>query len=390
MDIFKKKDFQKLAKIHKPNCLSIYMPTHRTNAEGDGMYKDKTTLKNRLKEAEKQLKILEHNEDEISAYLKPVKKLMEDDNFWRKQSDGLALFYEGNELFLYTIPKVFTPYTHVSDSFYLKPMADLLHGSSRHFIMSLSLGDVSFYEATENTITPVTISDLVPGGMSEAVGGDYEEKHLEVRSGQGERGEAGGMFHGHGSGSESEKKKEALKYFRAIDKGIMQMLHDEDAPLVIACVDYLFPIYKEANSYKWLMDEHISGNFEYGDALALKEYAWDIVRDHFDVNKQKDSEKISALLNEGKAATSIEDVVPSAIIGRASALFIKEDQEVWGKYFPDDNKVKINEVRNIGDVGLLNKAAVETINHGGKVYIVPGDEMPFPNTTVAAAYRYEM
>ncbi|MEP2772603.1 MAG: hypothetical protein ABJH05_10665 [Fulvivirga sp.] len=370
--------------------MTIYIPTHRTNAAGDGMYKDKTTLKNQLKEAAKQLSTWEMKDEDVDDYLKPIVHLMEDDDFWRKQSDGLAIFYDGEELLTYSIPKVFKEYTYVNTHLYLKPMADLVHGSGRHFIMTLSLGDVQFFEATQNTITEVTIEDLVPQTLVEAVGGDFEDKSLQRRSGQGEKGGSEGMYHGHGDGAATEKKEEAKKFFREVDKGIMKMLHDEDAPLVVACVDYLFPIYKEVNSYKPLKDQHIAGNYEHKDILELKEKAWDIVKEEFGAEKEKAKEQVNALLNNGKASTTVDDIVPSAITGRAEALFIKENEEIWGKYIKEENKIDIEEVRRVGDTGLLNKAAVETINHGGKVYLVPEDEMPVNGTIINAVYRYEM
>lgn len=390
MEIFKKSDFEKLAKIHKTHCVTIYIPTHRTNAAGDGMYKDKTNLKNQLKEASHQLAIWEMKEDAINEYLKPIAVLLEDDAFWRKQSDGLAIFYDGNEVLTYSIPKVFKEYTYVNTHLYLKPMADLVHGSGRHFIMALSLGDVQFYEATQNTITEVRIDDLVPQTMTDAVGTDVEDKHLQRRSGQGEKGGSDGMYHGHGDGAASEKKEEAKKFFREVDKGIMKMLHDEDAPLVVACVDYLFPLYKEVNSYKPLKEQHVAGNYEHEDILSLKEKVWDIVKEQFEERKNMAKEQVNALLNNGKASTTLEDIVPSAITGRAETLFIKENEEVWGKYINEENKIDIEDVRRVGDTGLLNKAAVETINHGGIVYLVPEDEMPVENTIVNAVYRYEM
>ncbi|MTI23312.1 hypothetical protein E1176_19945 [Fulvivirga sp. RKSG066] len=390
MEIFKKSDFEKLAKVHTPNCISIYMPTHRTNAEGNGVYKDKTTLKNQLKEVSNQLLTLGMKQSEIESYTKPLHELEENENFWRNQSDGLAIFYDGEDLITHQIPKTFSEYVYVNSHFYLKPMADLIHSSDRHFIMALSLGEVKFYEATQYSIVDVKISDLVPSSFKDVVGYDYEQKYLEARTGQGESGDADGMYHGHGSGNETEKKKEALKYFRAIDEGIMKMLHDENAPLVIACVDYLFPIYKEANNYNWLKDQHVKGNFQHEDVLKLKEKAWEIINPDFEKEKNEAISKYEALESNGKAAAAAEDVIPSAIIGRAESLFIKEDAELWGRYIEDTNKIEIHEVRTTGDASLINLAATETINHGGKVFILPEDQMPSSNSAVNAIYRYEM
>ncbi|MDX1627743.1 MAG: hypothetical protein R3345_03535, partial [Fulvivirga sp.] len=303
MEIFKKTEFEELANVHKPHCVSIYIPTHRTNAEGEGIYKDKTTLKNQLKEARKQLLTFEMKESEVDTYLKPIQDLFDNEPFWSHLSDGLAIFYDGDTLIKKIVPKKFNEFTYVDSHFYLKPMADLLHSSGRHFIMMLTLNKVEFFEATKTSICKVKIDDLVPESHLEVVGSDYEEKSLQYRSGQGEGGDADGMFHGHGDGSESEKKMEALKYFQKVDEGLMQMLHDESAPMVIACVDYLFPIYQEANNYKYLEEEHVSGNFEHEDILTMKEKAWDIVKDRFEKAEAKDKSRVEALLNEGKSAT---------------------------------------------------------------------------------------
>ena len=71
---------------------------------------------------------------------------------------------------------------------------------------------------------------------------------------------AKGMFHGQGE-EDSEKKKELLSYFRSIDKGLLTMLHDsQKPPLILCCLDYYFPIYKEVNTYQNLFPDHVSGN----------------------------------------------------------------------------------------------------------------------------------
>ncbi|UII24774.1 hypothetical protein LVD15_15800 [Fulvivirga maritima] len=388
MDIFKRSTFLKLSEIHQPHCVSIYIPTERAGGE-EGRYKNKTKLKNQLKEAANQLKVFGLSKTEIDEYLQPAQQLLDDErNFWSEQSDALALFIYGNEIEYFTLPLEVQEYTYVSNHLYLQPLANMLHGSGRHFIMMLSLNEVKFYEATRHTLTPVVVEGLIPQALEETVGGDYEENSLQFRSGQGEQGQA--MYHGHGSGNETEKKEEAAKFFKEVNDGLMEMLHDEDAPLVVACVDYLFPIYMEANTYSNLCPNFIQGNHEHTEPIKLKEMAWDLVKERFEKDQQKGVDRYNELLDDGKASYNPEQAIPAAIIGQADTLFIQKGQHVWGTYQQDDNKVKINATHQVGNADLLNKAAAETIKHGGKVYELEADQMPDAGSLINAVLRYKM
>ena len=388
MDIFKKSEFLKLADIHEPHCVSIYIPTERSGGE-EARYKNNTRLKIQLKEASNQLQGFGLAKSEIETYLKPAYELVDsDNNFWSKQSDSLALFLYADKMEYYSLPTIVEEYTYISNQLYLQPLANLLHGSGRHFIMLLSLNDISFFEATEHTLTVVETEGLIPESMTEAVGTEVEESSLQFRSGHGEQGEA--LYHGHGVGSETEKKEEISKYFNAVNKGLMEMLRDENAPLVVACVDYLFPIYQKNNSYKGLQDQHISGNHEHTDVLKVKELAWDIVKDQFNAEYEQAGKRYNEYLDHGKAAYNPEDVIPAALNGQAESLFIKRGEHIWGTYQQDTNKIAIDAIHKVGNTDLLNKAAVETVKHGGSVYVVDEEDMLEKGSSVSAVFRYTM
>jgi hypothetical protein len=52
-------------------------------------------------------------------------------------------------------------------------------------------------------------------------------------------------------------------------------------PLVLCCLDYYYPIYKEVNTYQNLFPEHVSGNPSDMDDLLLHERAWELVKPYF-------------------------------------------------------------------------------------------------------------
>jgi len=83
-------------------------------------------------------------------------------------------------------------------------------------------------------------------------------------------------FHGQGVGID-EAKEDILRYFQHIDRGLHALLKDETAPLMLAGVEYLFPLYQEANTYPHLLEQGITGNPDKLKAETLREKAWDIV-----------------------------------------------------------------------------------------------------------------
>lgn len=390
MALLKKEEFKSLANVHHAHCVSMYLPTHRSGHEVIEDV-DRITLKNLLKDVKKQLQSYGLQEREMNAYLKPVHDLLEDDNFWRHQSDGLALFLYGDEFKYFTLPISFDPYVYIADHLYLKPMASLLSHTERFFIMALSLGSVKFYEGTPYSIVEVEMEGLIPRSLEEAlsVGEDYEQKSLQFRSGQGEQGQ-GALYHGQGSGSQTEKKEETLRYFREINAGLMQMLHDEDAPLVLACVDYLEPIYREANTYPHLFDRHISGNHENTSMLSLHNAARDILSPHFEKDKKERYEAYQEKVHQGLASYEEKKVIPAAMIGQVDTLFIRKNEHLWGVYDAENHKIKVDDQRKIDNACLLNKAAVETIKNSGKVFLMENGEMPQEGTIINATFRYNM
>lgn len=71
------------------------------------------------------------------------------------------------------------------------------------------------------------MDDLFPASFRDSVGHDYEEKNLQYHTGQARNDKA--MYHGHGKGKD-DAKPEILKFFRDINNGLMEFLHDKDAP----------------------------------------------------------------------------------------------------------------------------------------------------------------
>ncbi|MEX2350073.1 MAG: hypothetical protein WD554_04280, partial [Flavobacteriaceae bacterium] len=174
MDLISPKELQKLTEHIDDVCVSIFIPTSRGGKEVLEQ-QDRTKLKGKWNECKRELESKGVDDKTIQKIEKPIQDLLEDSGFWRHQSDGLAIFASPDFFEKYTLPINFQEYTYISKEFYLKPLAPLLSGNGKFYILSLQLKDVTFYEATRYNIGKIKIDEITPSNLRDRVGYDYEE-----------------------------------------------------------------------------------------------------------------------------------------------------------------------------------------------------------------------
>ncbi len=385
MDHITNEKVKELARVNEPHSISIFLPTFRAGEEVNELM-DRKHLKNLLKKVRYELESSQIKEREIKKLLNPIHKLMDNSGFWNFQSDGLAIFRNIDLFEYYTLPVLFDPAIYVSDHFYPLPLIPYINDEVQFYLLAISMGGVKFFEGFPHQIHEVEVKDLLPERLEEAVGYDFAEKHLNFRSGQDDRGRA--IFHGHGIASQETTKIEILKYFRAINDGIMQILHDKKLPLIIAAVDYLVPIYREANDYKYLHPEFIPGNHQHDHPVLLHEKAKVLLKDFFEKDKKEKVAIFEQALSAGKASYSEEAIVPASINGRVDTLFVKKGVKMWGIYDRENDSIQIRDKGAANNTCLLNLAAMHTLLNKGKVYLTEGDDMPEPSSRLNALLRY--
>ena len=377
-----KNDLLELTQIQDTPVVSVFIPTHRAGKETlNGI--DALKLKNQLKEVKQKLEKSGLHKNDIEKITSPVSNLVNDGEFWRHQSDGLAVFSTLNEFRKYTVPVHFEELNVVSDQIYLKPLIPLFNGDGRFFLLSLKTDAVKFYEGTRYSITEIEVNDLVPSRLEDVVGYDFEQKSLQFRTQQGE-----GAFHGHAKGDE-KAKPELLRYFRAIDRGLMKLLHDDQStPLVVASLDYHFPIYREANSYKHIYPGHISGNPADMDTLELHNKAWALLSSHFNRKRQDKKALYHELSKSGKTSSQLKEILAAAQQGKVDTLFIEKNGDILGRFDIQTGTISAETNSNETGVPLLNLAAIKVFGQGGKVFLEKKEDLPDSSSKINALFRY--
>ncbi len=382
-----REDLLKLARHHGPDCISIYLPTARAGEEVDQKHAQ-IRLKNILKELEEAINDRGSSE-QLKSSLQQIREIREDDLFFRHQSDGMAIFISSGKVWTFTMPVRFEQRWYLSDHFYLLSLFPYFNDNGIFYLLALSLQQISLYDCTRHSVSEVNLEEAAPQSLEEVVGADYEEKSLQYRtSGSSGGGNPDVTYHGQGSGKD-DRDKETEKFFREVDHAITSILENEEAPLVLACVDHYLPLYREITGYRHLFSGHIPGNPDETDPLVLQEKGWSLVEEHFTGNRRDKRELIRSLSATGKASYETGEIIAAAVDGRIDTLFVQKGKDLYGIYDLEKRLIRENPDRE-REVSLFNMAATHTLLNGGEVFTETPDQMPFRDSELSALFRYEI
>jgi hypothetical protein len=224
----------------------------------------------------------------------------------------------------------------------------------------------------------------MPDNMAAALWADNPEKQVQFHT-AGNLGDAA-FFHGAGS-NDPDVKNEYLRYFQAVDTALAPYLNEFGHPLVLACVDYLAPIYREANTYGSLLEGNVGGSPDRAQDDHIREDAWHIVEPVVNEATERDLERYGNSLGAGKASTDPADIALAALDGRVDTLFIDSSATIWGKVDSATRAVEIHEDQQPGDDDLTELAAAHALMTDARIHAIPGQEV-VQNTGIAATFRY--
>jgi hypothetical protein len=376
--------FEKLANTHGLHCVSIYLPMHKDGKE-QNLRLAQATLKQCIRKVQTDLEHHEMDSQEIKKYLKPIEALVSDIELWRNPSNGLAIFLDKNGINYYTLPISFEIKTNVSDHFYLMPLLPLYHEDDEYYLLELSQDYVKLYEANKYGYQDIYIEDFAPAQLEEAVGFDFRQNMLQFRGGQNFQGTE--TFHGKGPGKD-DLKKELFTFFRAIDKGINKVIENKKAPLVIACADPLFGMYKEANTYPTLLENYIAGDSEFKNKTKLHQESWELVHPYFEKFKETKLLQYKELYHTPKTSYQISEIVPAAVNGKIDTLFVENGADEFGVFDQQTNRLMFRKETELNNDSLADLTAVNTFLQGGNVFFLAPEEMPDQGQTMNALLRY--
>ena len=352
MDSLSRDELRRLITQTADPCVSLFLPIEQAQPTRQ---QNPIRLENLLRQGEQRLIARGLDAEAAHDLLAPVYQLIEDRAFWAHQADGLAVFAAAELFRVYRLPLAFEELAVVDARAHITPLLPLLNGGQFH-VLALGLGGVRLFQGTQFGLSPVTLHGA-PASLQDALAYDEFAKQPQLHAGiPGRGGERGAIFHGQGARDDQVAKEETLRYFQQVDHAVCHALRDEHAPLLLAGIAYLLPIYRAANSYPQLIEDGITVN---PDDLQLNELharAWARVAPRFDQARADAVERYRMLRGTTPAlATSyLRAIIPAAYDGRVDALLLASGQRQWGSFDPVSGELALHEDAGPRDSELLD------------------------------------
>jgi hypothetical protein len=256
-----------------------------------------------------------------------------------------------------------------------------LAAGRRFYVLALSQNAVRLIRGTYDG--PVRVPLSGPADMEAALRlHDSDEMSFAhtFSGGTGSRRKA--AYHGHGVGID-DSKDDLLLYFRAIDRALHPVLKNEHAPLVVAAVDFLMPIFREACHYPHLFPAGIAGSPERRSDRRLADEARQLLAPTAGQAARDAIATYRQLNGTGRTMHDVAEVVAAAYRGEVETVCLAAGRDVWGRFDPATGGAIVYVDHSSGDEELTNLAAVFALRHGRHVHVLPPEEMPDGATIVA-------
>lgn len=328
MDSLSRNTFDALVRYRGWPCVSVYLPTHPGGLEAQA---GRIRLKNLLVEAQARLEARGIRPVEARDFLAPARKLVDNEPFWKNQTQGLAVLASPEATRTFYLPTTVPDLAVVNSRFHVTPLLPLIDGATDYYIVAISENRVRLLKADHWRASEVAVPNL-PASAKEALHYDHPSDTRQFHTAVLGRGMSKlGAYHGSGDFFESEKA-ELLEYFRIVDRALHPVLRDQRVPLVFAGVDCLFPIFQKANRYPHLAESHVHGNPDGWSDQELHDKTWACVAPSFALPVEAALARYANVPTDGHKSVDLRVILDAAHEGHIGILLVDPQRPVWGKW----------------------------------------------------------
>ena len=367
-----------------PPCLSLYQPTHRRHPDNK---QDPIRFGNLVKTLEESL-LQQFSSDEIRPLLEPFLALADDRNFWNNSLDGLAVLGAKDIFRVYNLQRPVAELAVVADSFHTKPLMRILQSADRYHVLGLNRQAIKLFEGNRDALDEIEPDQGVPRTITQALGEELTEPHQTVASYGGVGDGHSPMHHGHG-GKESEVDIDAERFFRAVDRAVLEH-HSRPSglPLILAALPEHHHIFHKVSRNPSLIPESID---IHPDALSssdeLRRRAWQLIEPRYLARLVALVEHFGNARSKGLGEDELAQVAKAVVGGRVATLLIEARREVPGRINAATGDIEFDDLAHPKVDDVLDDLGALALKMGGQVVVVPTERMP-TETGIAAIYRY--
>jgi hypothetical protein len=377
-----KKNIPELINAAGP-CITLLLPPYRPGEPGKPAA---ALIKKDLLEAEKALAARRIAAPLIGELLEPLYRLCHGGESLAGMAWSRAIFRSEHvsrefELPIFPIP---AGACVVGDCFWIRPILASLALPANIYVLDLTKKSAVLLACGWTGVNQVELPAGTPQTLDEAFNFDAPDHDLMNRSAAGPScGAMRGVQFGTGPGREIQRAH-LHDFYRAVDRGVNELLRTSVAPLVLAGVDAEMAIYRSVSTYPNLLEPGIHGSpgAAIGPAQMLR-HAHEIALFSLEQRVALEMAAAREQLAPARFFLELDSILRAAVEGRVQDLYLDDNGREFGTF---DAKI-FGGHANWHDEDLLNVAAMETLLHGGAVHSLPSHWMP-RGAVAAAALRF--
>ncbi len=372
---------EKLINQNLSPTISIYMPTHK-NAAPPNVREDQTRFKNLVAETDRIMRAQGVEADLQAGILDRLNKLIDDQEFWQRQTDGLALFINPKTLTYFNLPVSTDEYVAVDSHYHLAPLFALEQDNQAYYLLALARQEPCLFKGDMYGLEEVAIE--LPKSIEEALNIDEMSQRQQHY-----HGGAGGFATGQNAGSNSKDAgdQERLRFFRLVDEQLRPAV-DTNLPLVLAGVSSDVAEFRSVSKHPNIVEQSVNGNHKQKDLPQMHNLAWDVIRNLVIDNRYESARtSFEELKAQNRSVAAPPAILDAAEKGRVDTLMISMFAETHDTV-SDDMRERPKIVFPRDNLkSLLDYCALLTWSQGGKVLNLAQELLPARNR-MAAILRY--
>ncbi|MCL4807138.1 MAG: hypothetical protein KJ062_05000, partial [Thermoanaerobaculia bacterium] len=331
-------------------CISLFLPLPR---HGPDLATAPLRFRALVREAEGLLKE-RYDARRVKGLLAPLAGLAEAVDVFGAGPEGLAVFRADG---LFETFRLWPPPPErvvVADSFHVKPLLRCLQARHRYFVLALGTRRVALYEGTGPGLGPRAVPGL-PAPL---------ESPGQGPAGRGSAPRGGSRPAGAGAGKapserDGARREDLLRYFRAVDAAVRDVLASGE-PLLVAGAASLLPLFREVCGHRGLHPEGVEGAVDDVGADELHARALPSARRALEARDAALVEEFRRQLDRGLAADVLTRVAEAAVGGRVSRLLVADGKPLFGRVDRSTGEVTLHAGQSgpQADDGLDDLAAI--------------------------------
>jgi hypothetical protein len=340
-------------------------------------------MKAALRSVDKQLKDRGTGSAVAQQLMQPVRDLAAAAETARIWSNALIVFRSPDMFRYYLLYRRAPEIESVDEHFQVRPLLAAMAREQEFYVLGLNRRHIRLLYCTQHRVEERHAHGDMPSDIAVWLNTRQPDHILSNRS---TAGPSVGTMKGvrFGTSTDSDREDESLAHFyKAVDRGIATLLRSERTRLLLAGTESEVALYRRLSGYQNIFDKHIHGSTDGLPDSDLHRRALELMIQSRSEALEKALADFASRREDRRVSLDTSDAIKAAFEGRVEDLFIAEGAELRGAWNAETHQVETAIPRE----DLLNAAALQTVQHGGRAFVLDAGEMPDARDA-AAVLRY--